>query len=147
MFSTTFVTWFIFLVWLISCKILARILQVLNQLARFLQVLNSLITRVGVIFITLGVVTTCCDGDLCNMSHKMGASYWIHLVFILATVIFRWCTVGNWQCRNYDMMNGIKIPGWANKIPNPIFSNKKIFHLKFFLCPKLPSQFYVINSI
>ncbi|XP_075262803.1 uncharacterized protein LOC142354405 [Convolutriloba macropyga] len=42
-----------------------------------------------------GVVTTCCDGDLCNMSHKMGASYWIHLVFILATVIFRWCTVGN----------------------------------------------------
>ena len=40
------VTWFIFLPWLISCKILARIWQVLNQLARFLQVLNSLITRV-----------------------------------------------------------------------------------------------------
>ena len=48
MFSKTFVTWFIFLPWLISCKIQARILQVSNQLAKFLQVLKSLITRVVV---------------------------------------------------------------------------------------------------
>ena len=34
-----------FLLGLISCKILARILQVLNHLAKFLQDLNPLITR------------------------------------------------------------------------------------------------------
>ena len=48
MFSKTFLPRFIFLPGLISCKILARILQVLNQLARFLQVLISLITRVDI---------------------------------------------------------------------------------------------------
>ena len=46
MFPKTLVHRFIFWPWLISCKILARILQVLNHLARFLQDLNPLITRV-----------------------------------------------------------------------------------------------------
>ena len=46
MFPKTLVPRFIFWPWLISCKILARILQVLNHLARFLQDLNPLITRV-----------------------------------------------------------------------------------------------------
>ena len=45
MFPKTLVPRFIFWPWLISCKILARILQVLNHLARFLQDLNPLITR------------------------------------------------------------------------------------------------------
>ena len=47
MFPKTLVPRFIFWPWLISCKILARILQVLNHLARFLQDLNPLITRAG----------------------------------------------------------------------------------------------------
>ena len=50
MFPKTLVPRFIFWPWLISCKILARILQVLNHLARFLQDLNPLITRVLVYF-------------------------------------------------------------------------------------------------
>ena len=45
MFPKTLVPRFIFWPWLISCKTLARILQVLNHLARFLQDLNPLITR------------------------------------------------------------------------------------------------------
>ena len=62
MFPKTFVPRFIFLPRLISCKILARIMQVLNHLARFLRDLNPFITKAC--SISIGNVKTAVDRNL-----------------------------------------------------------------------------------